>query len=407
MGKSMKASTKVLYIAGGRNVLGRAPGRKIFSILDSWITMGYQVRAIFGGDFKGGVGSVPGGGFGNSAYYQKWYRRVSVLDPFIRTYSERRDIQHHNIILESLEALCSEFQPDLIWERSCRLHCPGLEMSKRLSIPYVLEWKDHLVDYKFSFFRGKALSMERRKNQEADYIIVESGVLRDQLEREGVNGRKIIVAHNAVQADEFTRDKQKGSRVRNDFDVDDETILVGYLGSYAFYHDTARLVLALDIIRKRDGGRKIKILMVGAGKEYPHTRRLAEKLGLLDSILIIKPGVPQDEVPGILSALDIAVLPGSTDIIAPIKIQEYMAAELPAIVPDYACNREVIDVGINGVLFEPKNEEDLSDKIELLASDMEMRKRIGREARKKILDHFTWEKTWGAALEEVLRRIDK
>jgi glycosyltransferase involved in cell wall biosynthesis len=208
-----------------------------------------------------------------------------------------------------------------------------------------------------------------------------------------------------VQADQFARDELKCISVRKDLGVDNETILVGYLGSYAFYHDTARLVLAAEIIRESDVAEKVKILMVGAGKEYADSRKLADGLGLLDDMLIMKPGVAKDEVPGILAALDIAILPGSTDIICPIKIQEYMACELPSIVPDYTCNREVLDNGRTGVLFSPRDEQDLAAKICALAVDSQARLHIGQEARKEVQRRFTWENTWGAALEKILRTV--
>lgn len=142
--------------------------------------------------------------------------------------------------------------------------------------------------------------------------------------------------------------------------------------------------------------------MVGQGQEYPKARRIALQRGLLDTILIMKPIVPADKVPSILAALDIAVLPGSTDIICPIKIQEYMASELPTLAPDYSCNREVVDDGKNGMLFTPKNERALAEKISILANDDELRSRLGKEARQEVQRRFTWGKTWGAALECIL-----
>ena len=85
-----------------------------------------------------------------------------------------------------------------------------------------------------------------------------------------------------------------------------------------------------------------------------------------------------------------------------IKIQEYMACELPSVVPNYACNREVIEDGRTGVLFQPRNEESLASCICTLAEDGQARQHIGREARLEIERRFTWENTWGAALEEVM-----
>jgi glycosyltransferase involved in cell wall biosynthesis len=369
--------------------------------------MGHEILHVCGGDILGGSDGGNAKEYGSDAFYRQWYRRTGILDPFIRSASERRDIQHDAAMTRHLKQVCESFKPDLIWERSSRLHCAGLISARRLGVPYVLEWKDHLVDYPLSLFRRKALRLELLKNREADYIVVESGVLRDQLNLEGIDREKIIVAHNAVEAEQFARDEKARVRVRREMGLDDQTILVGYLGSYAFYHDTARLVLAADIIRKNNFVGKIKILMVGAGKEYQGSRKLAEDLGLLDDMLIMLPGVPKDEVPGILSALDVAVLPGSTDIICPIKVQEYMAASLPAVIPDYACNREIVTDQVTGILFKPGDAADLAGKLEYLATNSMFRVEVGKNAALAAKQSFSWEATWGRALNDIIARINR
>jgi glycosyltransferase involved in cell wall biosynthesis len=401
--KSPNNTKRILYLCGGRSFCSGDPSRKLAEVADCWQRAGHDVKHVCGGDAY--VNGVPGGeAYGSQETYARWYRRVPGMTPLVTSVSEWRDIRHDRWMFEHLGAICSRWCPDVIWGRSCRLHCAGLTFARRIGVPYVLEWKDHLIDYRFSLFRGRALRMEARKNREAAYIVVESHVLRDQLGREGVDAGKIIVAHNAVQADQFSRDKRKRAKVRNELGVDNDTVLVGYLGSYAFYHDTARLVLAANIIRKGSPAGKTRILMVGAGKEYARSRQLAEDLELLDSVLIMKPGVPKEEVPGVLGALDIAVLPGSTDIICPIKVQEYMACELPSVVPDYACNREVIDDGRTGALFTPKDATALAGEIVALAQSRGLREAMGRRAREEVIRRFSWQATWSAALETVLER---
>ena len=145
--------------------------------------------------------------------------------------------------------------------------------------------------------------------------------------------------------------------------------------------------------------------MVGSGKEYRNSLELAEEECLLGTILTMLPAVEKEEVPGLLAALDVAVLPGSTDIICPIKVQEYMACGLPAVVPDYVCNREVIDDGRTGLLFRPGDECDLAEKISELASDPVQREVVGFQARQEVHKRFTWESTWGAVLSGVIGKV--
>jgi glycosyltransferase involved in cell wall biosynthesis len=395
---------RILYICGGRSFYREDLNRKLMEVAKCWERAGHEVKHICGGDLIEKGRNSRAVEYGEQSAHAKWYRRNPIFKLAVTSVSEGRDLLHDRKMFEVIMNECKEWGPEIIWERSSRLHCAGLRLANEMRIPYVLEWKDHLVNYRHSIFHRRALDLEKRKKSDSDYIVVESEVLRRELGSEGIDTGRIIVAHNAVGADEFVQDGEMRMRTRFMLGVQENVILVGYLGSYAFYHDTERLVLATEIIRRVHESTNVKILMVGAGKEYERCRRRAQELKLTDDLLIMKAGVPKEEVPGILAALDIAVLPGSTDIICPIKVQEYMACELPAIIPDYECNREVVKHGETGMLFQPKDQTALADAIVFLAQNWEMRKRMGRCAREEAIRRFSWEATWGAALENVIQR---
>jgi glycosyltransferase involved in cell wall biosynthesis len=322
----------------------------------------------------------------------------------VNSYSEILDIRQNQKMVQYINSVVKSFHPDIIWARSYRLQSAGLSVAKLKSTPYVHEWTDHLIPYSISLYHHKAVEIEKHKNQQADYIVVVSKKLREDLAQEGMNRDKILVTYNAVDPQVFQSNLADRQEYRAELGIGADEVLIGYLGSYAFYHDMIRLVLAADILR---GCKKppIKILMVGTGEQYGETLQLAEKQNLLNSTVIMKPWVPKETVPKILPSLDIAVLPGCTDIICPIKVQEYMASELAVVVPDYLCNREVVTEGQTGVFFEPKNEKSLADKLLLLARDSRMRATLGKNAREEALRRFTWEQTWGKALQEIMRRI--
>ncbi|PIE73874.1 MAG: hypothetical protein CSA20_00720 [Deltaproteobacteria bacterium] len=397
----------ILYICGGRSFYSSSPGRKIGEVVKCWRTAGHDVKHVCGGDIlsKPERGRTPSVAYGSQKTYTRWYKNLPGTDPVVHTLSEWLDIHHDKQMLTHLYKQYSSQKFRLVWERSSRLHASGLYFARQINVPYVLEWKDHLIDYDLSLFRSRALRLEAEKNFKADFIVVESGVLKDRLTEEGVDPTKILVAHNAVDVTEFSKNEIERKRIRAKLRIDEDVVLAGYLGSYAFYHDAPCLVQAASLINEHKGTPKIKVLMAGAGKEYPESRELAEKLGVLDNTLLMIPGVPKDQVPGILSALDIAVLPGSTDIICPIKVQEYMANLLPTIAPDYACNLEVLQDGVTGELFTPNNPEALANKILLLAKDERLRLRLGQKAREEVARRFSWQATWGAALTFILKEI--
>jgi glycosyltransferase involved in cell wall biosynthesis len=299
------------------------------------------------------------------------------------------------------------FRPDVIIERSARLITAGQVCAQQYGIPYVLEWLDHIVPYRLSLYQRRALSCERQKVANADFIIVVSNYLKKQMQEHGVDPRKIVIAHNAVDTEEFRKDAASRIEVRRKLGIADDEMLAGYLGSYAFYHDAKRLVLAADILR-RYKCHKLRILMMGDGGNYNECYTLARKLGLTSSPqLVVKPRVPKEEVPGILSAMDVAVLPGSTDIICPIKVQEYMASELPTVLPDYPANREVIKHGETGLFFTPGNELSLADCLLSLGKDPIGSRKMGEKARVIVKSRFTWGSTWGRMLVEVLDGIEQ
>ena len=352
---STQNTTRILYLVGGVDAGDQFIGRKIPLIADSWRRAGHPVRLFRSTELTAGTAAPRPRSKDDADYHRKWYHRFPIMAPLVRSISEWRDIRNNAICVERLRQLAAQDPPGLIWQRSCRLHNAGLVVARELNIPYVLEWKDHLIPYRFSWYRGRAMAMEEQKTREADCVVVESNVLRDQLASEGVDRDKIFVAHNAVDPEEFRRDPAAARR----------KAAVGWAWQTmkcwpdtwvvtAFYHDSERLVLGGRMLRKQSG-HKLRILMLGDGKDYYKCAAMAGRLGLLDSgLLMMKPRIPKEEVPGVLAALDIAVLPGSTDIICPIKIQEYMAAELPSVLPDYACNREVIEQGKTGMLFQPE-----------------------------------------------------
>ena len=395
---------RIMYLCSGRSFRSRDTGRKFGGIIGCWRKMGHEVLHICGGDISSTTTSDSSKKYdGNISHFRKWHQRSVLALPFARSVSEYRDIQHDAALLRHLEKECNSYKPDLIWERSCRLHCSGLTAARHIGVPYVLEWKDNIASYWLSLCRNRARRMERHKNEEADFIVTESEVLRNGLIGQGIRSEKILVAQNAVDPGQFYRDPGAGLQIRTEMGIGSETVLVGYLGSYAWYHDTERLVKAMDVLRGR-GVANVRCLMVGAGKEYDRTLSLARKRGLLGNAVLMKPGVPPDEVPRILAALDVAVLPGSTDIICPIKVQEYMAMELATVVPAYPCNQEVIDDGRTGMLFASRDEVALADRMLMLAENPDLRQKMGKLARQEIADRFTWEATWGAALAKVIAK---
>lgn len=386
---------EVLYIVSGRSFHSSNPGRKISEVVSVWQKLGINVKTSFGKDIISRTSNVE---YGNQKHYDNNIKNNKYLSFIKHSVSEYKDFSHDRKLYRAIKR--NGLNVKLIWERSSRLHWSGLRLAKKLQIPFVLEWKDHLIDYKFSLFKPFAKYIEDVKIKQADYIIVESEVLKTELVKLGVPPRKIHVALNAVNSNEFKKDIAKSEEFKLIHQIPKANTVVGYLGSYAFYHNTELLIHAADVILKKIDN--VSFVLVGNGKDYDLCKSIAENYGILNNGLIMINGVPKEDVPGILSSIDISVLPGSTDIICPIKIMEYMASETAIVVPDYSCNREIVTHGQTGRLFEPNDLNDLVMNIEFLIKNKDIVHNLANKARVYVEHELTWEKTWGMVLKNIL-----
>lgn len=394
---------KMLYLISGRSATHWNIGRKIQEVTKSFLLY-CEVDLICGGDLQGGKG------YNNlehkiesiGDYHQKWYRRNKLMRFFVISYSELKDIVHSLITYRVIKKRNIAY--GLVWERSSRLHWAGILYAKRHSIPCVLEWKDHLIDYKYSLFKPIAVFVENWKNKNADFISVESKKIKHILISQGIDEKKIYVTYNAVNPNEFSKNIQLGLSIRKQLGIDNSVLLVGYVGSYAFYHDTIRIIKAAKLLKDRNDV-NIKWLLIGDGKDRKECEKSAIELGLLNKEIFMLPFQSKEKIPGFLSAMDVTILPGSTDIICPIKVMEYMAAKSVVLVPNYECNREIIQDGYNGLLFTPYDENSIVSQLIKISSNKQLCEQLGENARQTVLKKLVWDKTYGAVLKEIICKI--
>ena len=75
---------------------------------------------------------------------------------------------------------------------------------------------------------------------------------------------------------------------------------------------------------------------------------------------------------------------------SPLKLFEYMAEGKAVLASRIGQIEKVIRDGVNGMLFEPENIDELKEKLFLLITKNYLRRKLGRNARKTILEQFTW-----------------
>jgi glycosyltransferase involved in cell wall biosynthesis len=123
--------------------------------------------------------------------------------------------------------------------------------------------------------------------------------------------------------------------------------------------------------------------------------------------------IPYDAMPAVLAAADVGCAPYDTARLrqlrlgfywSPLKVFEYMAAGLPTLtIPRFPLT-EIVRDGSEGLHVREADPLALVAAIERLADDVPLRRRLGAQARQRVVERYSWARHC-EALEAVLLRV--
>lgn len=129
---------------------------------------------------------------------------------------------------------------------------------------------------------------------------------------------------------------------------------------------------------------------------------------LVDTHRLVFTG-PRSDVPGILCAADILVLPSTGEGMAHV-ISEAGAAGLAVVASDDGAAREQLDDGNCGILFTPGDTAQLTEALRRLIDDRSLRKRLGGHLKERVNARYAARvviQQWHSVLEDTIREMDQ
>lgn len=166
---------------------------------------------------------------------------------------------------------------------------------------------------------------------------------------------------------------------------------LGFVGSLKPWHGIDVLLDAFDAVHTRMP--QSRLLIVGDGPERARIERRLSEAGLRGSI-VLTGAVRPDDVPGLLTSMDVAVAPYHEQrgfYFSPLKIFEYMATGLPTVASRIGQIADILEDDATGVLCPPGDSGALADSVVALFADAEKRRRIGAAARDRACRRHTWD----------------
>jgi glycosyltransferase involved in cell wall biosynthesis len=243
---------------------------------------------------------------------------------------------------------------------------------------------------------------ERDLPRRAAAVTVASRTLESQVWGFGVAPGRVFYLPNGIAAgqalptgDATARDGARSGRV-----------LLLYTRFWEL--DVRDVVLALVAVLARCPDARLLIVGRGERGEERALLQLAQRAGVAAAI-DYRGWVEPAQIPALLGAADVALVPMDDTLInrarCSAKLLELMAAGLPIVAGRVGQVGEYIEDGRSGLLVPPSDPAALARAALALLHDAPLRARLGRAARERVTQHFSWdtlalqaERAYGAAL---------
>ncbi len=215
-------------------------------------------------------------------------------------------------------------------------------------------------------------------------FVIESGVSvgfrREKMHRIW-NGIELVpTVHCDVQA------------VHDEFNIPSDVPIVIFTGRFNVWKAPDKLVRSLAKVKEQGGN--FRLLMVGEEDtivplnnrvSVPFLKKIASDLGVADRIIFT--GFRND-VPRLLAASDIYAMPTFEEPFALVFL-EAMAMGKPIVAIESGGVPELVEHGKSGLLSAPDDIDNFAANVAFLLGDAGRRTEMGRNARRRIEEHFT------------------
>lgn len=276
---------------------------------------------------------------------------------------------------------------------------PAFILAKIFGKPLII---DH-IDIKFSDTPGFIYKLVLKRS---NVVFTISRYLEEEVKEIGC--RNVIYIPIFIDTDRFQKDALQRLKTRENLGLNDKEILIGYAGSFWHVEGVPFLLKAFRSLCNKYNN--IKLVLLGGSNVHgsDNMSRLISDLKLEKRAIIIKQQ-PYTLMPKYLSAFDIACSPKIDTVVnraaTPVKIYEYMAMGLPAVVSSVGEISKVIENGVDGFLIKPGDEYELEKSLELIINNPDLAKKVGEKAKEKIINYYTQQamiEKIGATLNQIL-----
>jgi len=193
-----------------------------------------------------------------------------------------------------------------------------------------------------------------------------------------------VVISNGIDTERFQPDSEAGAKVRSEWGISPNTILIGLVGRLNPMKDHPTFLKAAALLSKEM--EDVHFVCVGVGEENyaKELYQLTDDLGIAEKIIWAG---GRSDMPAVFNALNIACSSSSDGEGFPNVVGEAMACGVPCVVTDVGDSAWI--VGDKGVVVPPKNPEALKTAINELIDKTNLDDYNRLEIRQLIVEQFS------------------
>lgn len=261
----------------------------------------------------------------------------------------------------------------------------GLAVRPLLRVPLIYDAHTTLAGelHYYDFPRWQRVSdyLDRRVPTWADHVVAVSETLREDLVHRGVAPGRIDVIPTGVNLEAF--EGAGPEAVRERWGLAGRRVII-YTGSLETFQGVGFLLRAMPEVFQEV--RDAVLVLVGGG-QMDAVADQCRRLGIASRV-ILAGHRPFAEVPGFLSAADVAVAPRPECPGIPQKLVNYMAAGRAVV--SFRSSAKLVEHGVSGWVVPDGDIRGLARGILRLLGDPVLRQRLGDGARAAVVGRWEW-----------------
>jgi N-acetyl-alpha-D-glucosaminyl L-malate synthase BshA len=215
---------------------------------------------------------------------------------------------------------------------------------------------------------------------ESDGVTAISSHLRERTRENLGITREIEVIRNFVNCDFYVRNPELVAQQRPRFARPGESLLV-HLSNF---RPVKRVLDVIETFARVSRALPARLLMIGDGPERSAAEFLAMRLGVGDRVDFVG---KQENVNELLPLSDLMLMPSEMESFG-LAALEAMACRVPAVATRVGGVPELIDDGVNGLLYEVGDVDGMAAGAISILSDPALLERLSTASRRTAQDHF-------------------